>query len=487
MGLSGAIPFISDAGSRVLAEAIQFRVFRAIARSVTRGAFEHALSLTTYLLPEFTRPGEPMLLWDWIRSMPGKRRRALICSERKLNERGEYARKIGEIKAFVKTEHMPYFGVKNGDYGVQHAEYVARLIQAPHDETHLIAGPYLKPLVERLKQVWHPDHWIFYGSVAPEKLDYWVNRNSRAESWFWADYTAFDATYSPEAWSLLEQLYAQIYPGAPEEFWKVLEYWRKPQGNIRLRKEDVKIKYDAPVCNASGRDDTALANALLNGLALAISIAAALAGVDVTQVTAAHLKTAQDKCAISVVGDDSVVACSFNVQPLKQRIVDNIACFGFVAKACCSPWIGDITYLGMMPYPVGDRLYMGPTIGRRLYKAFWQADPVGNLPAWTKGVARQLFQYRCVPILSDIAGRVLHLLGGMKETHFQPDPNRVWAARTMATDAWDGLTISWLCRRYPALSPCQFYSDLETVSRITRLPAIIHSHVFDACVVVDDL
>jgi hypothetical protein len=397
--------------------------------------------------------------------------------------------KAGEISAFVKTELMPYFAQTPEGPDSTLAAYVARLIQAPHDDTHVIAGPYLKPLCHRLKEVWNWENWIFYASVAPEKLDKWINRVRFAQSWFESDYSAFDATYSRQAWDMLEEVYRTIYPDAPSEFWSVLDIWRAPHGVCRVRKEDVRIEYQAEVCNASGRDDTALANALLNGIVLSLSFAAALAGKAVWEVEERDLSLASELCSIAIVGDDSLVACQFDVSEYQEAIRENIAAFGMIVKTKVSHELCDMTFLGMMAYPVAGTLYWGPTIGRRTYKAFWQADPVGNLPAWLKGVCVQLRMYANVPILSDLAKRSLELLPAKTPiTTVKADEHQVWKAKETQAPDWDQGTVDWICKRFRdhGMTPAMFSRDLETIRSITRLPCVVHLEVpLMACNVED--
>ncbi|APG78135.1 RNA-dependent RNA polymerase [Hubei yanvirus-like virus 1] len=430
-----------------------------------------------------------MQVWEWICTMPSRRRKQLVRAFKAREELGEDSPEYEIIKAFVKTELLPYFGVADGDYSVFQVEYVARLIQAPHDETHLDAGPYLKPLVQRLKETWSWEHWLFYASVSPEKLDKWLNKHRGATSWFWSDYSSFDSTYSAHTWRMIERFYQQIYPEAPESLWKALNAWRKPHGKVRSHRDDAKLEYFAPIMNASGRDDTALANALVNGIVLALSFTAVLAGKSIESLEEADVLWASRQFSIAVVGDDSLVACSFDVRPLVGAIEGKIRRFGLVAKCFSSEELCDVTFLGMMPYPVAGDLYWGPTIGRRLYKAFWQADPKGNLPAWTLGVAKQLALYQCVPVLSEIANRVCTLLDGGKITRQAVDENRVWSARSSATPPYDYSTMVWMCKRYreQGLVPRAMAADVETVERIDRLPAIVRLLTVDASLLVDDL
>jgi hypothetical protein len=471
-----------------MAEAILYRVFKDIPRRVADGSFEAAQGLLDLLIPGFAALGDPMETWAWLMSFRDcRRRKALVKAYKQRLERGHEDDRIAYISPFAKVENLASFGVLNGEAHYDSARYVARLIQAPHDETHIIAGPYLKPLVHRLKTIWNEENWIFYASVAPKKLDHWLRRNKDARSWYWSDYSAFDATYSSQAWDLVESLYRRIYPSAPLDFWRVLEIWKQPHGKYKSRKEKIWIEYFANVCNASGRDDTALANALINGIVLSISFACALCGVSIVEVEARHIHYASQLVDIAVVGDDSLVACSLDITPYKKDIEKNIRSFGLIVKAESSHNLCDVTFLGMMPYPVRGQFHWGPTIGRRIYKAFWQCEPKGHLPAWTLGVARQLVQYRNVPILHELSAKIVDLLKGHKETAATKSEYSVWTLIDEKMPLWDDTTLDWICRRYPLLTPAMMKEDLRTIGSITRLPAVVHLWTAEVTVAVDDL
>ncbi|QKI29255.1 hypothetical protein 2 [Forsythia suspensa yan-like virus] len=476
---------------RVLAEAVQFRVFASVPSVPAPGIYFHAAKLAREaLLEDWLVERNCMPVWEWIKSMPSRRRKALVRAYYSYLESGDCSSNIDIFTPFVKTEMLPFFKQHApGVCGPCGLEYVPRLIQAPHDETHLIAGPWLKPLVPALKDSWSYEHWLFYASVNPTKLDAWLNRCAQAESWFWSDYSMFDATYSAEAWEMLESFYALIYPHAPLKFWKVMDIWRSPHGRAKCRATGQKMEYFAPPMNASGRDDTALANALINGIVLSLSIAAALKGCSVFELSSADVRSLSSVVNIAVVGDDSLVACSFDVAPIAGAIERNIQSFGLVVKAAHSKRLVDVTFLGQMPYRVGDQYFWGPTLGRRLYKCFWQCKPVGNLPAWTLGVAKQLALYRHVPLLYDIAARIIQLLPGGKVTDYVIDPNRVWAARTEETPCYGPETIGWLASRYEefGLSVRQIEADISAVGEIHRLPAMVRYHTTDIACAVDDL
>lgn len=521
VALDGAHPKVTAAGIRALVNAILYRVFKALPedRHVNSSCFDTAIALahSPALLGDFLRPdGIPMSVSAWIRSLSvSRRRRALLRALKLLEQRGRESDDFEFIKPFVKTELLSAFSAKSGflqtnDFSlvaddsaaaamargdarppVPHAEDVPRLIQAPEDETHLIAGPYLKPLVSRLKEQWGPENWIFYGSVGPDKLNRWLRRIAGCQSFFWSDYTAFDATFSPDTWRMIEGFYRCIYPDAPLEFWRVMDIWRTPRGKVKLRKEGVTVWYKAKVCNCSGRDDTALANALFNGLALSLSFAAALSGKDVPQLDEADVLNASLKIKISIVGDDSLVGCDFDVEPFVDAILRNLRSFGLVVKAEHSNELCDVTYLGQMPYLVNGKHFWGPTIGRCMYKLFWMREKEqGFSPSsWSRGVAQAFANYRHVPLLLELCQRVDRLLYGHAVLKEQVDlENQTWKIRPSGMPNWDLSTIDWLCMRYrgTGLSRELFKVDLATIETIDRLPAVVRLECLECILKSDD-
>lgn len=489
MGFDGAIPFVSSLGIKPLAEAVKYRVFKSYAAEIDDRAFDAVddLVLTPWLLGGFPDV-VPMRTWDWLKSIQvARRRKALIRAAAQREARGEPHPLIAKVSPFVKTENLPWFGITDGLPDVDACTYVARLIQAPHDETHLIAGPWLKPTTKCLKEHWGPNNWIFYASAAPEKLDGWLRRNQHSVSFFWSDYSAFDATWSKRAWQTIERWYRHVMPNAPEEFWEVLDMWRRPNGSAKSRKEGASLKYQSEEMMLSGRDDTALANAVLNGLAISLSFAAALAGKEVSQVTAHDLNRASELVRIAIVGDDSLVCCDFEVAPLLDSVLRGIRSFGLVAKAGHSSRLCDVTFLGCMPYQTREGLFWGPTLGRRLFKAFWQAERGAPLPAWTHGVAEQMRNWRCVPLLGELGDRVCELLKGQAVSHEGVSDEKPYHSRTAATAPWDETTVAWMAMRYGGVNEGMVKRDCARIRDIRRLPCCMHSELFTVCVGQDEL
>lgn len=495
IGLDGASPFITSGGVQPLVEAVLFRVFKELdlpdaPRRITEGVFDRAgaLAESPLLLGKFLgcRPAVLTIL-DYIMSNPqARRRKALLQAWRDWDDRGEHSKDWEFISAFVKRENLPWFTPKNGVLNSAEKNYVARLIQAPHDETHIVAGRYLKPLVQELKKAWHKDNWIFYGSAKPEALTQWLGRIRGCESFFWSDYSAFDATFSEGTWRMIEGFYRKIYPDAEHDFWEVMRIWRTPKGRMHLRREQVRVEYDAGVCNCSGRDDTALANALFNGVALAIAFAAALSGKTVLEVTEGDVDRASHLCIISVVGDDSLVGCNFDVKPYEDSIVKALREFGLMVKAESSRHLHAVTYLGMMPYLSAKGVRWGPTIGRRLFKLFWMSEK--KPPAsWVRGVCQQTKLLRHVPLVWELADQADWLLKGKSITRQKRDDYRPWHFFEEEQPPWDEVTVTWLCQRYPGLTKEMIDDDIKIIRNITRLPAVVRLQSLEIILQTDDL
>jgi hypothetical protein len=281
-------------------------------------------------------------------------------------------------------------------------------------------------------------------------------------------------------------LYERIYDGRPETLWKALNVWRQPIGEAYSRKDDVCFKWKSPVCNASGRDDTALANAILNATVLSLSICAAINNVEIEDITPEMYSSMRSTTKISIVGDDSLVGFDFDVAPFAQQIEKNIRRFGLSVKAQHSTELMDVTYLAMFPLPVGGKWLWAPTIGRRLYKAFFKSDESGNGAAWCRGVAQQLALNRHVPILYELAAKVDELLKGGKISREIVDENRIWAARTAATKDYDSTTVDALCKRY-GVTHAQVFEDIRRINSIAGLPAVAHLVVPMKACMLDDL
>lgn len=481
---SGATPMVSARSPYNMAKALCCRVFRETTerewgRGPKPGVWDRMAEFVPELLPGFE--AEEMTFNDWLATMPSRRKKALTTAYQRLQAEG-WKKGMAEFNAFVKTEILPGFAKHKGEL-VELVAMTDRLIQGPCDVTHCIAGPVLKPLVMALKRIWHADNAIFYGSANPEKLHHFLQKLADGPGlYFWCDFSMFDNTHSSDSWKFIESLYKSDNP----LFWRVLDAWRAPKGRIGP------LRYKAPVMNASGRDDTALANGILNGFATFVSVTAAYLCKRVGDVTLEDLRLMRTKCLLSVCGDDSIGKLPLMAEEEHQRfrkaMAENIAEFGFEAKLETSHRLIDAVYLGMRPYPTTTGWYWGKTIGRAAYKMGWATDPAKrDLLAHITGLADM--HVKCsshVPVLADLAKRIQELREGAKRTPVRHDPNRPWEWTLASGAGYDEVTLRAVAEVY-AVTTADIKSLITAIRGVERLPAVLDHWLLRHMIAVDDL
>jgi hypothetical protein len=493
IGMDGAIPFVSSGGIRVLLEAIIYRVFKEIPRTADAAVYQAVDKFLPILLEGFIEKEiYPMARWDWLKSIKNARRRKiLIKAARDLEARHEelHPKRAGTFTPFGKTEELPWFGQSEGQVMTAIMEYVPRLINGPFDEDHPVVGVSTKPMLYGLKEAWNSHHWIFYASTSPEKLDEWLMELEEYSFFLMGDYTAYDSTYVDASWDLIESIYRRVLRDEHPHFWEILKRWRKPRGKTSSRKEDVSVSFQADTMNASGRDDTALANAMLNGLVISMSMAATISGKSILDLDESDIQQVTRLCRIGIVGDDSLVATNFDISAAKTAFEQHVASFGMIVKAAVTRELCEVTFLGQMPYLAAGRLVWGPTLGRRLYKWGWKTERGGNYPAWGAGVADQTALYRSVPLLSDLSLKVVALTKGQKRTAVSEDENRPWTLRTTEQSPYDTSTLIWLARRYAHVGVTveMIRRDIKLINDIERIPCIILLESVQLMLGVDEL
>ncbi len=502
IGLSGARPMVSARTPYNQAKALLGRVFRTLPpRPWGIGPLPGVYDFARQFIPTLMqfRSVERMTDEEWLASMPSVRRTALTKAMQRLRDHG-WKDSYRKFSAFVKTELLPGFAKEDGDLR-DLKTMLDRLIQGPRDETHCVAGPWLKPLVKQLKYLWSDEACIFYGSCSPEKLHSWlVNRlaektpvafgSQPSRTFFWCDFSMFDCTHSKDSWKFMEEIYRSVGITDPL-FWKVMDAWRAPGGSIGP------FKYQAPVMNASGRDDTALANAVLNGVATFLSVTAAWLRKDLFSLSVADVEACKDTILLSVCGDDSLGALP-HVSPARRAqlatdIATNIAKFGFEAKLEMSDNLADAVYLGMRPYPTEHGWFWGKTIGRATYKMGWTLTKgKGDLMAHITGIAEM--HRLCsshVPVLSDLAHRILELRSGCKRTMPVLDPNRPWEWTYKGGVPYDSVTIEYVARMYSVkgklVTPADVLDLIRAIRSVDRLPCVVDHWLWRHMVYCDDL
>lgn len=463
--------------------AVLIRVFRKPKFLALPGLLKRcALLLAHHLLPSFFSERVYYTILEWWNTMPSNRKTPLWNAILLYNEHG-FTKKFSKIKAFIKGEMGPAFS-KTTDNLIGLDYSCPRLIQAPHDVTHVVVGPKVKPMLSWLKHDWDWDGGLFYGSREPVALQAWLDLSVTLFPdgvVIWIDYSMYDNSYSPDHWGFMYHLYGELMTDT--EFAAVMRAWEKPFGRVRC------FRYRGRSMNASGRDDTALANGVLNGLAVSVSLAATWYRISVLEVEPHHVKFILTQFRASVCGDDSIIFGPSMVRQVRFDFVSllssNISQFGFEAKAFSSDRFVDAVYLGHRPLPVAGRWYWSKTIGRAIYKLGYQMGVVGDPAAHLHGVMQM--HSICsphVPILGDIANAYLKCAKGTKINIPKFDENKPWTWMTngvspgcYAQDTIAGLVQAYSVRRDFTRMDLVPFDTALTAADIADCQNYIHSAV----------
>lgn len=439
--VTGANVMVSASNDLTHAKAVLCRIFRRPQQKPAPGIWRWVRQFMPILLPGFREQVEPLDFEEWLSRMPARRQKPLRQASDDYRRCG-WDVKFEKFKAFVKTEKLPGFSKEHGLLQPL-TEMVDRLIQAPHDATHVIAGPQLVPRLERLKSLWKHTDPLFYASVTPEKMLAWLQRVAQpGATVFWSDFSMFDNSHSSETWEFMEWLYNE----SDIDFKRVMNAWRAPFGHIG------NIQYKARIMNASGRDDTALANAVLNGIATALSSAASLLRIPLRELTPMQLRQAMTNLNVAICGDDSLgigppMSAERRVE-FRDSFRDNIRIFGFQAKAYVSDRMVDGVFCGARPARVDGRWYWHRTLGRSIYKLGYRVGLEGDGAAHMHGVMKQLVS-TCshTPVLSDLAHSYCEQACGMK---WNPPPRDEYQVQTLGPEWYSKDTIQDIADAYSA-------------------------------------
>lgn len=490
--ISGAYPIVSALCEANAFKALLARVFRRPKHTCRPGIWEFARGLVPLLMPGFQAPNPPLTVEEWLSFMPGRRKTALTKAAERYSLSGWKA-SYGCLKSFIKTEKLA--GYKAPEM-IPIDAMIDRLIQSPADEAHVIAGPFMRPLVLRLKDVWGLESPIFYASRKPKELQAWLDQRlaDGAFTAFAVDYSMFDNSHSRASWGFMEALYRDCGSDLVPDLLKVLKEWRTPHGY--MTGDGYCFKYQADVMNCTGRDDTSLANGVLNGMCIFLSATAAYYKVDPSELTEWHLRSSPIRVAVS--GDDSlgfmpVIPPAEHVA-FKASLSGNIGVFGFDADGDKIIIVDnnplELVFLGMRPYPVGGRWLWGRTIGRALFKFGWKVGPVfGDLAAWFAGECTAICENQLhVPILSDFCAAYLRSRVGCKVRRVVADEYRPWTDLSgMATLPYDASTIRAVSSLY-SVTPEQVLDCIGQGVRTIEngCPCVLSHPVLERCVTVDE-
>jgi hypothetical protein len=428
-------------------------MFRSVP-TPTKGLWSWAASFKREILPFYEVPPGELSDEEWLSSMPSNRQ-APLRRAMEIWKGSGWNKKYARFSVFIKEELLAGFG-KDDNGLLPLREMVARLIYGPHDVTHCIAGPKIKPYLDWLKKQWNFENYIFYGSTTPEKLQEWLVRfSSQGErTYFWSDFSQFEVTHSGDTWDFIEHFYRQH--AYDQDFLRVLRAWRVPCGVLG------DLKFTGRIMNASGRDDTAFANAVLNGFATVLSITSAWCKVPLMSLTLADLQRTQLDLMLSVCGDDALGSLPAMDQGealgFLERSRANLTEFGFIAKMFCSNKLEDAVYLGHRPICIGGKWYWSRTLGRCLYKLGYQTKVVGDPGAHFMGICQMhMVCSKHVPVLSDICRAWLNCRAGAKVNSYVSDSSKPWLEMgKFGPDGYDYEALESLARAYTVdRRPCR--------------------------------
>lgn len=418
---------------------------------------------------------------EWWRSLPPNKRREMARWIQRYVEDQGVRKKYAQFSSFVKDEHLCGFAQDSYPFWKEVDQFVDRLINAPYPATHVVAGPRIKPRLKRLKEHWGPESTPYYGGNTPEQDYRFLQRLSACRSWFWTDFSSYDNSFTDLVWDYLESaMYSDI---TDRDFWKVMKIWRQPCGTIGP------FIFKGPTMNASGRDDTALANAAINGVMQQVCIAAAYNHVHPSKVTAVMIDQMRHDFVVGVCGDDMVAGAMVELDAgFGQRLCAAYAQFGFEAKYQESAIFEHAVFLGNRPVKTSSGWYWGRTIGRAAYKLGWQKLPCGDTCAVNHGTHDQLLRtFPHVPILADMAKKVCELQKGKKISEPRLESFAPW--KNQLTPGWyDEEALKSTCRAYSdRFGMDELLSCIRKIEGVTSLPAIISHPVLDVMMAVDDM
>jgi hypothetical protein len=289
IAISGCYPMVTRKGLYARMQALIGRAFLRKPKS-DPVAWAKLEEMKHLILPKGALDGPQMDVEDWIATMPGTRKRALKRAWIQYQADGSLDDKDLTFSAFVKQELLAAFEEFDGSVSKELEESIARMIMAPQEKAHLVVGPVIKPKLLRLKANWNDENWLFYGATTPKKLQKWLDNSvgtcPDGEVFvFWCDFSMFDCTHSKHSMKLIESYYQEMETNP--QFKAVIDAWRYPGGTMG----ELKFKLQE-IMLASGRDDTALMNAMYCGFVMGMAVAAAIKNKPLEELDAEDLRNA---------------------------------------------------------------------------------------------------------------------------------------------------------------------------------------------------
>lgn len=507
-GVAHAPPLTILKGHLAGVRSIMARIMRALKNEPNEAAWMAVTSCTSVLLPGWgAEKLQPLTVEEWVAGFPPARRRVLNQAWEDWTIGGRYMDEfLLRMRLFVKLEF--YLAAKVVGYVCLPLDSIKpRSIQAPQDFTHVVVGRYTRPITHALKKIWPSTGAIFYASTTPQKLDEWLQAClPRASSVLESDYTMFDCTHSRLSFAFVEHVWAMAIEVCEdnEEFWRILHAWRKPIGKHHGKSGlcSLAARYHARIMNASGRDDTAAVNCLVNAACMAAALTAVDHDVPVEAITPEMMRRTLERVRMGIVGDDSLVwlpertIAGMPWTHCGEHVASAIAQFGLIAKIKISSDVSNCVFLGNRPYPVGyldgvDRWLWAPTLGRRLYKHGCCIHPDASPTAWLNGVGCHEADFLgFVPLLGAMGRRVKQLLHGHKKTKPDPELHQIdWSLR-QAPQFPEENTYAHVARVYSGAHGVVTVDDYKRaeaeIGTVVSLPYICEGSVYDAAMATDD-
>jgi len=232
-----------------------------------------------------------------------------------------------------------------------------------------------------------------------------------------------DNSYSKECFDFLCTFYEILgFPsdGMLNKMWRSMG---KVHGKARYGVSNVD-NFRAGYVNASGRDDTAVNNAVVNAWLIFVGVLA-LAGVrDEAVLTCDYALALRvfSEIKMGVVGDDLLGKLPERYRGSMDRFTAVASEAGFSNKLQIKNSLLETIFLGCRPYPCATKdgsewrhsLRFGKQLGRSMYKMGWQRCPTVDRLAWGKGNAwASLIADPHVPILRAYCLSILRKTNGV--------------------------------------------------------------------------
>jgi hypothetical protein len=486
----------------------------------------------------------PLRYHEWERAFPKSRAMAFR------NGRKEYAKKpmpwwkLKQYTLFLKNEKGNQAGTLGDDFRETPAPRAnPRAICNTEEVVHTILGPTLRPITKTAKSMLTGP--VRYCSISPEELNAWVNTEypdyndvvhitprptafdaytvlnpgkaftrkeakmsyvgeesprgprpaPKPRTYPMNDYSMMDNSYSRGAFSFLRKYYRVL--GFPARGKVARLWWELGKVKGQFRYQGALAKIDAGYVNASGRDDTAVNNAIINAWLSFLGWLDAAHAADGREFTL--LAPNIDRCRayaqemnIGIVGDDLAGGVPAHWRAHADRAERMAERGGFSCKMSFATRPEEMVFLGMRPYPVAvhdgthwrKQLRWGKQLGRCMYKMGWQLQPTIDGAAWIKGVAwATLIGDGHVPILRALALAVMRRTEGVS----MKIPTDLWKYR-LPEDRKQcviiGETYAMMQRVY-GVSAQQIESAEEALLRAPALPCVVQHPVLDQIMAVD--